>query len=63
VREIKSVRKRGEEGLKEVNEESRERYSLEDVILPIIGHKVDMSRNKEMREIMERVMKEDGLNY
>jgi tRNA(Glu) U13 pseudouridine synthase TruD len=46
----------------EVTEENIANYSIEDVILPIIGHKVKMPTNPVMKKIIEDIMKEDDMS-
>jgi tRNA(Glu) U13 pseudouridine synthase TruD len=46
----------------EVTEANIDLYTAEDVILPIIGHKVKMPSNPEMRQIIETIMKEDNMS-
>ena len=45
----------------QVTEENKDKYSIEDVILPIIGHKVQMPSNPEMKQIYEQIMAEDKM--
>jgi len=49
-------------GVVEVKEGEEDKYSLFDVILPIVGYKVKMPANPEMREIIEKIMKEDNIS-
>mmetsp|Transcript_17628 Transcript_17628/g.29779 ORF Transcript_17628/g.29779 Transcript_17628/m.29779 type:complete len:152 (+) Transcript_17628:1655-2110(+) len=46
----------------EVTAESLEQYCFDDVIFPIIGHKVKLPSNPEMSKIIEDIMAEDGIN-
>ena len=46
----------------EVNEENIRDYSIDDVLFPIVGHKVGLPSNAEMRKITEDVMAEDGIS-
>jgi len=47
--------------MKEVTEENIGQYSIEDVIFPIIGHKVQMPSNPELCKIVEDIMLEDNM--
>lgn len=45
----------------EVDESNIDKYTLEDVIFPILGHKVKMPSNPDMRQIIEDLMKKDNM--
>lgn len=45
----------------EVTEENKHEYTLYDVIFPLIGHSVKLPKNKEMRELIEGILKDDGM--
>ena len=45
----------------EVDEANIGNYTLEDVIFPILGHKVKMPSNPDMRKILEDLMKKDNM--
>jgi tRNA(Glu) U13 pseudouridine synthase TruD len=45
----------------EVTEENKGQYALEDVIMPLIGHKVKMPSNPEMKQLYETIMAEDQM--
>ena len=45
----------------EVDESNIDKYTLEDVIFPILGHKVKMPKNADMRKILEDLMKKDNM--
>jgi tRNA(Glu) U13 pseudouridine synthase TruD len=45
----------------EVTESNISDYTIDDVIFPIIGHKVGMPKNDEMRKLYEDAMLEDKI--
>ena len=50
-----------EEILVEVTEENISKYTLKDVILPLVGFKVRFPKNEEMCVIMFDIMQKDGI--
>ena len=46
----------------EVTKENIHQYNLDDVILPILGHKVKMPSNSEIKSIFEKIMAEDNMD-
>lgn len=46
----------------EIGEDDLDKYTLDDVIFPMIGFKVKMPSNPILRQIMEDVMKEDNMS-
>ena len=51
-----------EESLVEVTEENIHKYSLKDVVLPLVGYKVRFPKNEEMSVIIFDIMNKDGVN-
>jgi tRNA(Glu) U13 pseudouridine synthase TruD len=45
----------------EVTEENINSYTIDDVIFPIIGSKVKMPANEEMRDLIAGYLKEDNI--
>ena len=45
----------------EITEENIGDYTISDVIFPIIGHKVPLPTNPDMKKIMEELMAKDGV--
>jgi hypothetical protein len=52
-----NMRQLNEIDMIEVTEENIGNYTIEDVIMPIIGHKVKLPSHPEMRKIIEDIMK------
>lgn len=46
----------------EVTEQNIDSYTLKDVIFPIVGHKVGLPTNPEMRKLIEDLMAKDGMS-
>jgi len=44
-----------------VTEETVGNYSIFDVVMPIIGHKVPLPANPDLKAIMEGIMAEDNI--
>jgi tRNA(Glu) U13 pseudouridine synthase TruD len=42
-----------------VTEETLSNYTLDDVIFPVIGHKVKMPENAEMKKLIQEIMAKD----
>jgi len=57
-----SCRQQSEIGMTEVTAENMDKYTLEDVIFPILGHKVKMPSHPDMKAIVEAIMAEDGIS-
>ena len=57
-----STRQINEIDMIEVTEANIDKYTIEDVIFPIIGHKVKMPSNPDMKALMERIMAEDKMS-
>ena len=61
VEEKKQQEKKANE-LIEVTEENKANYTLEDVVMPLIGHEVELPKNEKLREIFETLLKEDDMS-
>lgn len=46
----------------EVTEGNIGNFTINDVIMPIIGHKVKLPKNEHLRQIYEKIMKEDDMS-
>jgi len=46
----------------EVTEGNISNFTINDVIMPIIGHKVKLPKNEQLRQIYEKIMKEDDMS-
>jgi tRNA pseudouridine13 synthase len=56
-----SGEKKIEDALIEVTEENIQKYTLKDVVLPICGFRTRMTPNKELTDIMLKIMAEDKI--
>jgi len=50
-----------EKALVDVNEENFAKFSLKDVVLPLVGHKTRFPQNEEMKQIILDLLKKDGI--
>ena len=46
----------------EINEKNINDYSIDDVILPIVGYKVQFPKNKDIKKIYEDIMEKDHMS-
>ncbi len=46
----------------EINEKNIDDYSIDDVILPIVGYKVQFPKNKDIKKIYEDIMEKDHMS-
>lgn len=46
----------------EVTAENKDKYTIADVIMPIIGSQVQMPKNKELQEIYDAIMAKDNVS-
>jgi tRNA(Glu) U13 pseudouridine synthase TruD len=50
-----------EEALIEVNEENIHKYTINDVVMPIVGFRTRMPKNEELKKIILDIMAEDKI--
>jgi len=47
----------------EVTEANIGEFTIEDVVMPIIGHDINMPKNEDLFKIMTDIMLADGINF
>jgi tRNA(Glu) U13 pseudouridine synthase TruD len=57
----KPVEKKIEDHLIEVTEENIHKYTIKDVVMPIVGYKTRMPNNEELKKIILDIMAEDKI--
>ena len=45
-----------------ITEENKDQYSIEDVVMPIIGYEVPLPENESLREIYQEIMNKDNIS-
>jgi tRNA pseudouridine13 synthase len=56
-----STRQQNEKDMVLVTEQNISKYTMEDVVLPIVGHKIRMPENEEMNKIILDIMAKDNI--
>ena len=60
--QTKSCRQKAEIDMIEITEQNIANYTIEDVIFPVVGSKVKLPSNPEMRAIIEEIMAKDNMS-
>lgn len=57
-----STRQLNEKDMIVVTQENINNFNIEDVVLPIVGHKIKMPENEEICQIITDIMAEDKMS-